>query len=364
MPSSRRIACSSGLPRLAAPVELGPDLARRVGTTSGPTPSMTNSACPSSRVISAVSRSSTARWAGVCTMSSTRGAAVRVADRVGRARPRRRRSRSSRCSPPLRGVHERLHLAEEVRPHPRHGGELGAVGDLVQADPEPEVARVGAELALHLDDVRRDQQQLAGVGGEHLVLAEDPAGQVRQHGAGLHAGDPGADRARRARPAACRRRAGSTSGVITSRRPAMLVAGPVPAVDHAHRRVRRPAAQPGVVGDVPGRLVGQSPQVGDHVGGLGVATPRGPDLLSAPAVAAARSQSTNCAMHPPYPRLDHRPARRADLSTRRRPGRLSGSRSRPARRRSGRAPHGPRRRVGCVWSAMHGEREQPAVGGR
>ena len=91
-----------------------------------------------------------------------------------------RRSRSRMCSAALRGVDERLDLAEEVAAHPGHRGELGAVGDLVQADPEPEVARVGADLALDLDDVRRDQQQLAGVAGEDLVLPEDPAGEVGQ----------------------------------------------------------------------------------------------------------------------------------------------------------------------------------------
>ena len=37
------------------------------GTTSGPTPSITYSACPSTRLITAVTRSSTARWAGSLT---------------------------------------------------------------------------------------------------------------------------------------------------------------------------------------------------------------------------------------------------------------------------------------------------------
>ena len=77
--------------------------------------------------------------------------------------------------------------------------------------------------------------------------------------------------------------------------------GPVPAVDDPDRRVGDLRPQPGVVGDVPGGLVGQPAQVGDDLGGLLVAMTRGPDLPSAPAVAAARSQSTNCAMHPPYP---------------------------------------------------------------
>ena len=40
----------------------------------------------------------------------------------------------------------------------------------------------------------RDEQQLPRIGREHLVLPEDPTGEVRQHAAGLHAGQPGADR--------------------------------------------------------------------------------------------------------------------------------------------------------------------------
>ena len=49
----------------------------------------------------------------------------------------------------------------EVVGHPGHRGELHPVGLLVQAHPEPEVVRVGLELALDVDDVRRDQQQPA-----------------------------------------------------------------------------------------------------------------------------------------------------------------------------------------------------------
>ena len=43
---------------------------------------------------------------------------------------------------------------EQVVAQPRHGAELHPVGLLVQADPEPEVARVDAHLALGGDDVR------------------------------------------------------------------------------------------------------------------------------------------------------------------------------------------------------------------
>ena len=41
----------------------------------------------------------------------------------------------------------------------------------------------------------RDQQQPAA-GAEDLVLPEHPAGQEGEHAAGLHAGDPRADRGR------------------------------------------------------------------------------------------------------------------------------------------------------------------------
>ena len=65
----------------------------------------------------------------------------------------------------LDGAGEREHLGVEVVAHPRHGGELHAVGLLVEADPEAEVGRVDAELALDVDDVGGHQQQPAGVGG-------------------------------------------------------------------------------------------------------------------------------------------------------------------------------------------------------
>ena len=82
-------------------------------------------------------------------------------------------------------------------------GELGAVRLLVQAHPEPEVVGLHVEFALHVDDVRGDEQQpaaavrarrqVAGGRGEGLVLAEDPGGQERQQHAQLDAGDLAAD---------------------------------------------------------------------------------------------------------------------------------------------------------------------------
>ena len=98
-----------------------------------------------------------------------------------------RRTRSAIWSAAAAGVDERAHLGQEMRPQPRHGGELGAVGDLVQANPQPEVTRHGLEFPFDVDDVRRHQEQLSRVAGEHLVLAENLARQVRQHRPGLNA---------------------------------------------------------------------------------------------------------------------------------------------------------------------------------
>ena len=91
------------------------------------------------------------------------------------------------------GLGERLDLGEEVVAHPRDGGELHPVGLLVEADPEPEVGRVGAELALDVDDVGRDQQQPAGRLVERVELAEHLGGEEAEQQPDLGAGDLGAD---------------------------------------------------------------------------------------------------------------------------------------------------------------------------
>ena len=94
----------------------------------------------------------------------------------------------------LHGLGELADLGEQVVAHPRHRGELDPVGLLVQADPEPEVVRVGLELALDVHDVRRDQQQPAVGGVERVELAEHLRGEEAEHAADLGAGEPGADR--------------------------------------------------------------------------------------------------------------------------------------------------------------------------
>src|SRR6201991_103025 len=92
------------------------------------------------------------------------GPAVRVAQRVGEGRDGAAHPFDEVLAAALGGVDERLDLAEEVGAHPGHRGELGAVGDLVEADPEAEVAGVGAELALDLDGGWRHGVARAGGG--------------------------------------------------------------------------------------------------------------------------------------------------------------------------------------------------------
>ena len=145
--------------------------------TSGDTEFMTYSACPSTSDMNAVMRSSIARCSGVATTAISpepspwpRTTFTSSPTAVGQPLPQHGRVG-------VDGVGERRDLVEHVLAQPRHGGELHAVGDLVQADPEPEVARVDLELPLDGDQVRRDQQQLAARPVEELELAEHLAGQ-------------------------------------------------------------------------------------------------------------------------------------------------------------------------------------------
>ena len=90
-----------------------------------------------------------------------RAAAVRrvrveaVADRAVRRRGRRPCSRSaSAAGVDVGRLDEGPDLVHHVPAQPRHRTELHPVGLLVQAHPEPEVARVDAHLPLGRDDVR------------------------------------------------------------------------------------------------------------------------------------------------------------------------------------------------------------------
>ena len=66
-------------------------------------------------------------------------------------------------------------------PHPRHAGELGPVGDLVQREPQPELAGREGEALLEREDVGPDVVDEVLVVGvlvlddEQVVLAEHPA---------------------------------------------------------------------------------------------------------------------------------------------------------------------------------------------
>ncbi len=164
---------------------------------------------------------------------------------------------------------ECLDLGEEVVAHPRDGGELDPVGLLVEADPEPEVGGVGAELALDVDDVRRHQQQPAGRLVERIELAEDLGGEEAEQQPDLAAGDLGPDRQRHPaggallllqlvedRPEHDRERLG-------------VGLHPALPVDHEHRRGALGSGQSGELADESGRALGVRAQLGHRVGGLG-----------------------------------------------------------------------------------------------
>ncbi len=96
---------------------------------------------------------------------------------------------------PARGGHRDAFVdeAEEVGAHPGHAGELRPVGELVDGDPEAELARREPVPALERDDVRADVvdevARVVGVLGEQqVVLAEDPGGHPAEDDAELGAG--------------------------------------------------------------------------------------------------------------------------------------------------------------------------------
>src|SRR5206468_12227967 len=88
----------------------------------------------------------------------------------------------------------------EVLPHPRDAGELSAVGDLVQGQPEAELAGRESEALLEGDDVGTDVVDDVLLVGlivlyqQEVVLAEDPRGHPTEQRAHLGAGDGPGDR--------------------------------------------------------------------------------------------------------------------------------------------------------------------------
>ena len=88
--------------------------------------------------------------------------------------------------------------------HPRDAGELRPVGDLVQGQPQPELAGREGEALLEGEDVGPDvvdEVLLLGVlvlDDEQVVLAEHPARHPAEQDADLGAGDAAGDRRERA----------------------------------------------------------------------------------------------------------------------------------------------------------------------
>ena len=119
-----------------------------------------------------------------------------VAELVGRARQRLHETARIRIDRRQGALHQR----EVVRLHPRHAGELGPVGDLVDRDPQTEVARAEREALLQREDVAPDVIDRVGrrvvVEHEQVVLAEHALGEVPEQHAGLgprHATADGCD---------------------------------------------------------------------------------------------------------------------------------------------------------------------------
>ncbi len=169
----------------------------------------------------------------------------------------------------VRGGDELPDLGPHVVGQPGDGGELQAVRDLMQADPQPEVRRVHVHPPLGLDDVRCHQKQLSTTRPERVVLAEHPRGHKGEDRPGLYAGRPRADRHGEGtgwlvlpllQPLDQRREHG--------RHPCAVDVDPVGSIDHAQRRRRRVGGHPGQFPDMHLRHVGSRAQFGDSRGGL------------------------------------------------------------------------------------------------
>ena len=139
-----------------------------------------------------------------------------AAGRGGVGDPAQRRAASrfgSGSTQPRRLLDE----AEEVRPQPRHAGELRPVGDLVEGQPQPELPGREGEALLEGEDVGADVVHEVLVVGvlvlddEQVVLAEHPGRHPAEQRADLGAGDACG------RPARC--------GPTARRSPSLSVSG-------------------------------------------------------------------------------------------------------------------------------------------
>ncbi len=234
---------------------------------AAPARSMVTSPWPSSRLISAWIRWSPSSCSGVATRPRaplSRSGIPPGPDLLGH--PPEGLGEAGRVG--LEGADPLLHQGDEVVAHPGDGGELAAVGDLVEGQPQPELAGLEPVELLEGHHVRADEVHqvlvLDGVLGEQqVVLAEHPGGQPAEHQAHLGAGGHPARRgqghgqplgdpvgARTAGPGSSRSRWGPTRrwklATLACTQPARSVtrarAGPTTT---AARWTRPPAPRPG-----------------------------------------------------------------------------------------------------------------------
>ncbi len=171
-------------------------------------------------------------------------------------------------------------LGAQVVAHPRDRGELHAVRLLVEADPQPEVGRVDAELTLDVDDVGGHQEQATGVGRaggvpvvaeavEGVELPEDLGAQEAEHQAHLGPGDAGPDGQRQAVRGALLLRQAGDERVEDAGEAVGVGLHPAPPVDHEHGRGVLLRHQAGEVAHQRGGATGVVAQLG-HRGGRGL----------------------------------------------------------------------------------------------
>ena len=140
-------------------------------------------------------------------------------------------------------VHER----HEVVAHPGDGRELATVGDLVEGEPETELARLEAVELLEGHHVRADEVHevlvLDGLlGEEEVVLTEHPGGEPTEDHAHLCAGGGPPGRGQRPGQPLGQRVAGGDAGGVQ-----LLQVGPDEALEAGHVGMdpSRPVGDPG-----------------------------------------------------------------------------------------------------------------------
>ena len=335
---------------------------------------MTNSACPSTRLMTACTRSSTSRWAGVCTSSS------RLPSPADRVRRSRRSASRSRCQS---ADGSRSLAATNAASSPwtwsrSQGWAVNWIRWVSSCRQTQSRKSCGSTPSACSDghDVGGDQQQPArGAGAvgagrdEELVLAEDPAGQVGQQRPDLHAGHAAADRPGHAGGQAAAR--GDRAHDRRHHLPEGRDVAPHPGrpVHHGGRRDVGRRVQPGEGQHVVLGLVGERAQVRDHGRrllpahlGAGLDQPvRGPDR-EVPVDQVAR-----VGRHPARVRgRRHRRPAAAAAGCRGPPGHRAGgvsdSRSRPAPRRPRPARAARRRTAAGHRTGVEGEGQQAPVG--